>query len=378
MERELKQMFEIKENEMSVPVALSPELHDRIGRQRMIVGGLIAATACALAVGGLAGARSLVNTDATPVQPAEENQKIEPMLNGSILQANSGYWAGDTAPPAPAQEQAFSWNGFDQDTGSFLYYTTSQGRMWVVDEEGLVAEIDCPSAADCGRNEMDTFGPGPDEITVPSLDRRSVHVIGFDGTLRDTLDISAASLAPGQDLSDLAWSPDGRRLGVSTEFEISTECDASTGPCGTIWIFDRDGGEPRSIYTERSTQHTVLRDLAWSPDGETLALLVAPSGFRTEDPEQALPRLVALRVAHGEQVRAKTLNVYDDYGVEGKVTVVPDDYHVAFPFAWAPDGTRLAIIRGDEITEISAESGEILARHPGEGPEGPLAWLPKR
>jgi dipeptidyl aminopeptidase/acylaminoacyl peptidase len=238
---------------------------------------------------------------------------------------------------------------------------------------------------------MDTFGPGPDEITVPSADScaargehglcapRSVHVIGFDGTLHDTLDISTV-LSQGQDLylGDLAWSPDGNRLAVSTEPAFG--CERSSPPCeAKVWIFDRDGGEPRLVHTERANEYTALRDLAWSPDGDTLALLVASSGY-CEAQGDAWPQLVALRVAPDEPVRAETLNVYDDWGVgvEGKGCVVQDDYHVAFPFAWSPDGTRIAVTRGGGIGEISTENGEVLARHAGEGSDGTLAWLAKR
>lgn len=78
MEHELRRMFEVKEIEMTVPPTLSPELRSQIGRQRMVIGGLVAAAACALVIGGFAGAQSLRSDDAAPLPPAaERKQEIE-------------------------------------------------------------------------------------------------------------------------------------------------------------------------------------------------------------------------------------------------------------------------------------------------------------
>jgi hypothetical protein len=54
MEQELRRMFEIKGTEMNVPPTLSPELRNRIGRQRVIMGGLVAAGVLGIAVFALA------------------------------------------------------------------------------------------------------------------------------------------------------------------------------------------------------------------------------------------------------------------------------------------------------------------------------------
>lgn len=361
-------------------------------RKALWTGGALAAVA-AVGVMSAVVLRSTVLSDAAPVPPAQErNQQIEPMRNGRILNADSGFWQGSTAPPPPGGQHSYAWDAFDEDTGSFLYTAQSIPRVWVVGEDGTIAEFDCPPPAACAANEMDTFGPGPDEVTVPveadkgqwSSDTvfsgfQSVQVIGFDGTVRDTLDISAATQS--QVLSDLAWSPDGSRLAISTESDDG-DCDRSSPPCeGKVWIFDRNGGEAQTVFTERAPEHVVFRDLAWSPDGRTLALLVASdfytSGY-SDDPEQVWPRLVALRMPPNEPVRAETLKVYDDWDPGVTVIEVADDYHIAFPFVWSPDGTRIAVTSEGGIAEISAEDGEVLARHPGEGVWGPLAWLRKR
>jgi hypothetical protein len=78
MEQELRRMFEMKETEMTVPATLPPELRKRVGRQRVVMGGLVAAAAAAVVIGGFAGARSLTSDEALP--PAEENSHVSPFV----------------------------------------------------------------------------------------------------------------------------------------------------------------------------------------------------------------------------------------------------------------------------------------------------------
>ena len=375
MEHELRRMFEIKGAEMSVPSTLSPGLRNGVRKQRMIMGGLVAAAAVAVVIAGFAGARSLSN-DAAPLRPAEESEKAaEAMSNGPILHsdANGMFWLGGIAPPPPTEDPTYHWHAFDQDSGSFLYARSGKERVWIVDEDGLVAEVDCPASSSCGDMEMATFGPASDEITLPSADASSVHVLGLDGTLHGTLDISGATTS-GQDLVDLAWSPDGSRLALSTEFDLTKKCRAGNEPCGRVWILDGEVGEPHAVYTEGADERSALRDLAWSPDGDTVALVSGPMGGICTGREP-WPRLVALHVAQEQAVSAETLHVYDDGALNS--CILAKHYSLSFPFAWSPDGTRIAVTQGGGIAEISTEDGEVLERDFGEAAEGPLAWLPK-
>lgn len=345
----------------------------RRARTAMVTG----AAAVALVVGGLAGARSLSRDDAAPLPPAEEKkQEIEPMRNGRIVTSVNGM-----------QE----WQAFDQDTGSFFFYSYIAERASVIRQDGRVEVFDCPPSADC--ELAPTFGPGPDELTLPG-DDRSLLVIKFDGTVHHTLDISPV-VTQDQRITDLAWSPDGSRLAISTE----PDCDSSSERCeGKVWIVERDGDEPRLAFTERAPDEVdlewgppefTLGELAWSPDGRSLTLLVAslfPDGYANHG---VWPRLVALRLQPGQPVRAETLHVYDDVDMPG--WNILGDWPFYFATAWSPDGTRIAVTSQDGIAEISAEDGHLLARHrvdpslapgaasPGmEGGYGLLAWLPKQ
>jgi hypothetical protein len=317
--------------------------------------------------------------------------------NGSIVTGDGDGWpAGAAAPARPDDTQSHDWNGFDSGSGSFLYASTrSLTRIWVLDEDGDErADFVCEWET-CGRGAV--FGPGADEVTLVVWDaaqawevpeRLQVTVMGWDGTVRDTVDVSAAFSydANGdveQSLAALAWSPDGTRLAVRTV--PRSACDPRQDSCAAqLWTFDRQGHDPRLVYTA-SWDDTVepgrwwassSGDLAWSPDGRRLGVVEAPAVLG--DP--AWPRLVVLRFQPDGTARADTLYDYDRAGPpDGYLRQM--DYGATFPFAWSPDGTRIAVAGESGVEEISAEDGQILARRPGVGSDGDghshdLAWLP--
>jgi len=333
-------------------------------RKALWTGG-VALGVAAIAVAG-AFARSAMWTDAAPVPPADETeQEIQQMRNGQIItSANAG------------QE----WHAFDQNAGLFYYFKYWTERAFVFDQDGPVAKFDCPPSVDC---EFATaFGPGPEELTVPG--DQSVQVIGFDGKVRHTLEISPDSpvFIDEAPITDLAWSPDGNRLAISNE----PDCGYGSDACeGKVWIVERDGGEPQLVFTERAPA-----DLAWSPDGRSLTLLVSSDVVEFDDiaHDGVWPRLVALRLQPGQPVRAETLHVYDDVGLPAW-NDVPDGWRFYFASAWSPDGSRIAVTSKGGVSEISAEDGHLLARHSDESLDcetsganarrgcGLLAWLPE-
>jgi dipeptidyl aminopeptidase/acylaminoacyl peptidase len=302
---------------------------------------------------------------------SEETPAVAPMQNGRIIKTGD-----DTNMP--------EWDEFDQDTASFLYlsgYPSDYPLVSVVREGKRVAEFDCPSSAAC--DSIGTFGPGPDELTVPAAsqpdDVQAVQVIGFDGTVRDTLDISP-TITEDQQLSDLAWSPDGTHLAISTE----TSCDDVTVVCeGKVWEFDQDGEGPQLIYTHPSVgvplgevgYPPTLHELAWSPDGRALSLLVTPLSLKDASKDEVQPSLKLLWFSPNRTISTGVWHRYED--VDLTPDLVEQNYRSYFASAWSPDGTRVAVTNRNGVVEISAEDGRVLARHPYEDPRGLLAWLPK-
>ena len=294
-----------------------------------------------VAVTGAVALRSATQTDAAPAPPAQERNQIGQMSNGRIVHSQANrLWQGDSPVPRPGADPYYAWEAFDQKTGSFLYGGGDERLLHVVDQDGLVAEVPCDTATTtandlvtwattCGGSPMGPgarFGPGPDEVSVLSNDLidtavkepgpRFVQIMAFDGTVHDKIDVSSV-VPQGQWLKDFAWSPDGSHLAISTESDY--DCDPATSRCeANVWIIDRAGSEAQLVFTERTPEdlvegkyvnHPELRQLAWSPDGRTLSLLVE---FVFQEPGDFVwPRLVALRLEPNQPVHAETLYVYD-------------------------------------------------------------------
>ena len=307
-------------------------------------------------------------------------------VNGSIVTGDGFGWPeGASTPQRPEGREGYDeygWDAFDPDTGSFLYVSYTSGRrIWILDEEGgEEADFACDPVGCLSP----VFGPGSDEVTMAAPENgRQLQVMAWDGTVRDTLDISRAFTRDAngmfeQFIGALAWSPDRSRVAVGLISGYG--CEPSRDPCAIqIWVFDRNGGEPQLVHTARDQSveaedpsQSVIGDLSWSPDGNSLGVVVAPRGRPTR------PSLVVLRLRSGGAVRSDVLHDYDD-AQSSYSHAEQYDYGDEFPFVWSPDGTRIAVASGDGVAEISSEDGSILARHPGPDPDGhvhDLAWLP--
>jgi hypothetical protein len=346
------------------------------------------------------GALALEGTDraAPPVdQGPVENR--DPSPGGIVHGVERGGWGTPSyevlSLPNIDAASFPAWQAFDQDTGRFLLISEPGAIGSPTDPQPstpagyeaqaasvrtmrvLTPGLDAPVATihcDHQCNFMHSFGPGRDEVTTPVFPGingqrpRMAQVWGFDGELRDEIDLSGVLY--GRGIADLEWSPDGSRLAVST-FWGAAEPDcpgerptrAGVPNDGRVYLFDPAGGDPELVYRQRAQRPQerppVLTDLAWSPDGDRLGL-VSSTYCHHGQPES--PRLLSLDVELGQ---AQTLYQFDD---------TYNDYFTATEgFAWSPDGTRIAVTSGTGIAEISS-GGQPLTTNRGSG-QGPLAWL---
>jgi dipeptidyl aminopeptidase/acylaminoacyl peptidase len=307
---------------------------------------------------------------------------------GALLAARDRDTVQEPVGPAPLhngeivvpEEGTTAWEEFDQPSGTFLYLRPGEDGSprgySVVGEDEEVAQFDCPVSTGCGR--LEAFGPGADEVSIVDPTTSVLRVVGYDGAVRDTIDLP--EVLQGNLPSSIAWSPDGELLAVSSD------CEEAPADCeGRVWLLDRAGADVRAVHSEPSatTQGLgfgpLLRELTWSPEGDALAFVVHAGTCATSG-GAGPPRLVVVRMQQsGEVAGATTLHAYDDSQC-GR-DLFPDHFPAHFNLAWSPDGTRLVVTTSGGYDEISTTDGQVLAQHQlpadpeGHLHTGPLAWL---
>ena len=191
----------------------------------------------ALAIAGLVLTASLVTRsdpdsapEPAPPRPKEENTAIDPDLrNGRITERREIPRSEGLGPRLAGlrpltRSTGLYLTGADEDSGVEL-----EG-LAVVGPKGPVATLRCDRDVPCSPEDdwlsyAATLGPEADEVTVVSGDG-TAQVIGYDGTVRRTVDLTATMAGSGE-VRGLRWSPDGSRLAVVTDEHLGREerCD---------------------------------------------------------------------------------------------------------------------------------------------------------
>ena len=135
----------------------------------------------------------------------------------------------------------------------------------------------------------------PDEAYVMGFDSEVRQTIDLSAVAYG----GESALARG--ISDIEWSPDGSQLAVAT-FEGANEPGCEDVPNDArVYLFDAAGGERVLIHRQEAEPGThreppALRQLAWSPDGTRLGMVTATYCTREAPP----PTLVAVDVESGQ------------------------------------------------------------------------------
>jgi dipeptidyl aminopeptidase/acylaminoacyl peptidase len=176
------------------------------------------------------------------------------------------------------------------------------------------------------------------------------------------------------------WSPDGTRL----SFVSGREGDEPA----QLHVIPFQGGEPMRLTKLKED----IRDVAWSPDGETIAFAsrVRDEAYEEEDDKKRKPRRITKLLYKLDNEgwivdrRMQVFTVPTDGSSEPK-QLTDADSDSAEP-AWAPDGKRLAFVsaRGDDwdldlvndIFLVDADGGEPKRLTGADGWVARPVWSP--
>ena len=313
MERELREMFEKKGPEMAMPPTLSPELRNRIGRKRMVMGGLVAAAAAALILGGFA-VTSAVSTDATPVPPAEHpvvpRQGVE-VITGSLEVVDPATGRSRSLGDA-AKVPGVIGNAAWSHAGRWVAYDihSRKDTLWVVSPQGEPRRL----AEDAGAW---AWSPTDTQLAMmrtpstvfPDTAEEPVGLTLFDASTGRQTDLG---MTVGEVTTGPVWSPDGTRIVYGVRG-------------GSIYSVDVGSGYHTSLAHLKGNLDSI-DGIEWSPDGSHVSILVDLVDGRRRlyvmDPDGSGLRVLA-----------------DDFEPGGWGGSFPGD--PLTQIAWSPDGTRL-------------------------------------
>jgi Tol biopolymer transport system component len=249
----------------------------------------------------------------------------------------------------------------------------SDGAIKVVDLDGHITQV-CGDR--CGRT-LDQPVWSPDGREIAFSESGFIGEIGLlqdppsaiwvadrdGGHARKLTDTECPHSSCTTDVSP-SWSPNGRQIAFarwSTRF-AATKTSPDGGPRG-LYVVPATGGRPRPLWRCRESACQV-RDVQWSPSGDAVAFVSDSVG----------PGLQVV-TTRGAKIRVAPPTFYD----HGRRTPA-----YVQSFAWAPDGTKLAMLasptRAVAFLAISSlgASGvrtvEVL--HTSAALDGPLVWLP--
>jgi dipeptidyl aminopeptidase/acylaminoacyl peptidase len=221
-------------------------------------------------------------------------------------------------------------------------------NIWIVPTNG--SELPHPIVPDL----KNAYSPrwSPDGRTLAFLSDRGVevsssaggtdqvHLLRVDGV--DGAQVERLTSIPGG-VEDFAWSPDGKMVAfVARDQATSEELQRQAAGYDAIEV-DRNFKHNRLWVTNLSDRKAVqvtkqdfeINELAWSPKGDELALVVA----RTPKPEDSfLLSLVVVNRSSGDVVRTLSSNAASISGL----------------LRWSPDGRSITFLEGPPTKEFAS------------------------
>jgi dipeptidyl aminopeptidase/acylaminoacyl peptidase len=164
--------------------------------------------------------------------------------------------------------------------------------------------------------------------------------------------ISAASDTGHHDETDVAWSPDGKRLAFLSDTDSAGQLQ--------LYVSNLDGRAAQKLTTLTG----FLDSPAWSPDGKLISLLFTENAPRAAGPLMPMTPETGLIESKVYEQRLTTVDV-----ASGQVRQISPANMYVYEYDWSPDSKSFAITAahgaGDanwyvaQLYTLSAEGGEI-------------------
>ena len=212
-------------------------------------------------------------------------------------------------------------------------------NVYVMDADGSNVRSLAPGVFLMSRRYLAGY---PYEVTPPGLPVWSSNgqlafrssegslYTGIEGSLYTVHPEKSGAVSLGLTSADPAWSPDGEWIAWAHSEPGSIGNGFYYG--ATIYVARIDGSETRRVFqmSSTATYKPDVLNLSWTPDGQNLRFVFAPSEFRYGLYQISLggsnPQLIA-EVPHGARI------------------------------VWSPDGSRALV---SELTTFSYKEGEEL------------------
>ena len=311
-------------------------------RTRYVTAGLIGTAAAAGLVVAVSIGSSQDTAEPIDVGPAESGEEPQPTAPPTT----------EAAPPDVA--------GLPQDPIAVV--TTDQTRVHVVNGETGRVVATPVRGLDGPEWSRDSFLTGavigPDGTLYVRIGMDTLLQTRWDGSepLEET-SVSEAMRADGQGMGQIALSPDGTTLAISS----------SDGTTDGIVLADLDTNEHRWIGWPRGDDRSLLaqpQHLSFSPDGSRLAFVNVHDTDGTEGFEGYVLDVDAATLADGERIGGELWDI--TFGPDGGLLVLEGDTLDDTTLRYAAGGPDVGVPPlGETIGSIRATRHAVYAVVPG-------------
>lgn len=251
-------------------------------------------------------------------------------------------------------------------SSALILFSNADARVLAVSDLQSMRHVSDPQVSPDGRwvayelEQMDTVA---DEM------RTQLWKVSWDGKQRLALTHTSSSATRPR------WSPDGTTLAfLSQRGSTTKKPDEGDEPTTQVWLLNSLGGEAQPLTDVRGE----ISDFAWSPDGRRLALVMREADDASRRADAKPTPLVIDRYRFKDDSEGywhegtKLSRVYlYDIASKSLSALTNDGRFQENDPVWSPDGSRIAFVsnRDDQWDRTINEDIWVIEARPGATPQ---------